>query len=167
MDNLIKLIYSERSELEIVLVTSSNAKECHRAQALLLIDEGTSVVEVAELLRVSRQTIYNWLARFEARRLLTIDRRLGDAPRSGRPATADEIIDELLDEILDTDPRVYGYRSTIWTADLFQQYLADYFEISVSRRSIHYSLERLRVIWKRPRYTLQRRAECWRQAKGA
>lgn len=167
MDDLIKLTYNERSELEIVLVTTTDAKECQRAQALLLIDEGTGVVEVAELLHVSRQTIYNWLTRFEARRLLTINHRLRDAPRSGRPATANEIIDDLLDEMIDTDPRVYGYRSTIWTAELLQAYLADYFRLSVSRRSIHYALARLRVSWKRPRYTLARRAEHWRQAKGA
>lgn len=167
MDDLIKLDYRERSELELLLTTATDARAFQRAQALLLLDEGTSVCDIAELLHVSRQTIYNWRTRFASRQLLETSDRLADAPRSGRPATADEIIDELLDEILDTDPRTWGYRSTVWTAELFQQYLSDYFAITVSRRSVHYALDRLKVIWKRPRHSLARRAEFWRQAKGA
>ena len=34
--------------------------------ALLWIAEGADVAEVAELLQVSRQTIYNWLSRFQS-----------------------------------------------------------------------------------------------------
>ena len=166
MDDLIKLSYRERSGLEHLLITATDARQFQRAQALLLLDEGTSVSDIAELLHVSRQTVYNWWTRFASRQLLETGDRLSDAPRSGRPATASEIIDELLDELLGTDPRIYGYRSTIWTAELFQQYLVDYFEITVSRRSVHYALERLGVIWKRPRHSLARRAEFWRQAKG-
>ena len=60
MDDLLNLSYRERSELEAVLAGGSDAKEFQRAQALLLVDEGTSATEVAELLRVSRQTVYNW-----------------------------------------------------------------------------------------------------------
>jgi len=167
MDDLIKLSYRERSELERMLTEAIDARQCKRAQALLLLDEETSVSETAELLHVSRQTVYNWRIRFASRQLLETGDRLGDAPRSGRPATASEIIDELLEEILETDPRTWGYRSTVWTADLFQQYLSDYFAMTVGRRSVHYALDRLDVLWKRPRHTLQRRAAFWRQAKGA
>lgn len=167
MDDLIKLTASERNELEAILVANPSAKEFKRAQALLLFDEQNSVAEIAELLRISRQTIYNWIARFQHRRTRPVDERLRDAPREGRPATVGEIIDELLDEILDTDPRDYGYRSTVWTAELFQQYLRDYFQIQASERSVQYALERLSIHWKRPRHTLALRAPFWQQAKGA
>lgn len=167
MDDLIKLTTSERNELEATLVANSSAKEFKRAQALLLLDEQNSVAEIAELLRTSRQTIYNWSARFQHLRTCTVEERLRDAPRQGRPATVGEIIDELLDEILDTDPRDYGYRSTVWTAELFQQYLRDYFRIQASERSVQYALERLAIHWKRPRHTLALRALRWQQAKGA
>lgn len=167
MDDLINLTSDERNELEGVLVANPSAKEFKRAQALLLLDENNSVAEIAELLRTSRQTIYNWAARFQLRRTRTVEERLRDAPRGGRPATVGEIIDELLDEILDADPRGYGYRSTVWTAELFQQYLQDYFQIQASERSIQYALERLRIHWKRPRHTLALRDPVWPQAKGA
>lgn len=167
MDDPINLTFNERNELEAVLRANSSAKEFKRAQALLLVDENNSIAEIAELLRVSRQTIYNWAARFQLRRTRTVEERLRDAPRDGRPATVGEIIDELLDEIIDTDPRTYGYRSTVWTAELFQQYLRDYYQINAGERSVQYALQRLRVRWKRPRHTLALRDPAWQQAKGA
>jgi transposase len=165
--DLINLTYDERSELESALFRDISSKEFQRAQAILLIDEGTSIPEVADLLRVSRQTVYNWVARFQSRRSRPVPQRLSDAPRDGRPATISDIIDDLLDEIIDTDPRIYGYRSTVWTAELFQQYLSDFFQIAAGRRSVQYALKRLRVTWKRPRHSLALREEHWRQAKGA
>jgi len=167
MDELIDLTSGERNELEAILAANLSAKEFKRAQALLLLDENNSVAEVAELLRTSRQTIYNWVARFQLRRTRPVEERLRDAPRDGRPATISEIIDELLDEILDSDPRIYGYRSTVWTAELFQQYLCDYFQINAGERSVQYALKRLSVRWKHPRHTLALRDPAWQQAKGA
>ncbi len=167
MDELIDLTSGERNELEAVLVANLSSKEFKRAQALLLLDENTSVAEVAEFLRTSRQTIYNWAARFQLRRTRPVEERLRDAPRDGRPATVGEIIDQLLDEILDDDPRGYGYCSTVWTAATFQQYLRDYFQINTSERSVQYALKRLSFRWKHPRHTLALRDPAWQQAKGA
>ena len=68
MDDLLKLTDEERGALEAVLRSNASGKEFQRAQALLLLDENESVVEIAQLLRVSRQTIYNWVERCQARR---------------------------------------------------------------------------------------------------
>jgi transposase len=166
MENIIKLTYPERSALESILARSRHVKQLQRAQALLLLEEGENAEAVAELLRVSRQTIYNWIARFRTRFQRPVAERLFDAPRSGHPALAGGLIDELLDEVIETDPRQWGYRSTIWTAELLQDYLSDYYQITAGRRSVRYALERLDIIWKRPRHTLALAAENWRPAKG-
>ena len=50
-----------RGELEHLVAHAPSAKERCRAQALLWLDEGRSVEEVAELLHVSRQSVYNWV----------------------------------------------------------------------------------------------------------
>jgi hypothetical protein len=113
MDDLLKLTNEERGALEAVLSSNAPGKEIQRAQALLLLDENEGVTEIAQLLRVSRQTVYNWVERFQARRPRAAPERLRDAPRDGRPATVGEIIDELLDGILETGPRHFGYRSTV------------------------------------------------------
>src|SRR5215467_4472992 len=115
---IIKLNYKERSELEAILKSRASGEILQRAQALLLLDEGESVADVAELLRVSRQTVYNLMARFEQRSEHNLTARLADAARSGRPATAKGVIDPLIDSVIDSDPRDYGYNSTVWTADL-------------------------------------------------
>jgi len=163
---LVKLNSKEIASLEILLTASKDVRQLKRTQAILWLDEGESVEEVAQRLRVSRQTVYNWVARFEARTEWNIELRVTDALRSGRPRTALEIIDRLIEAVIDLDPRQFGYRSTIWTAPLLQQYLAKKHGIEVCDKSVRLAIDRLQVVWKRPRHLLALRPETWRQAKG-
>ncbi len=167
MSDIIMLSYRERSALEQFLKSRASGEQIKRAQALLLLDEEERVTDVAEVLRVSRQTIYNWVNRFAAEPAATLSVRLADAPRSGRPVTAQGIIDPLIDAVIDSDPRDYDYNSTVWTADLLRLYLAQVHGETVGLRSVGYALARLGLRWKRPRHTLLLRDPAWRQAKGA
>ena len=74
---------------------------------------------------MSRQTIYNWILRAQAESVQSLGQRLADAPRSGRPPTAQGSIDPLIEPIIDTDPREFGSRSTVWTAALLAASLAE------------------------------------------
>jgi DNA-binding CsgD family transcriptional regulator len=94
---LVELNSREIASLEILLTSSKDTRQLKRAQAILWLYEGDSVEDVAQRLRVSRQTVYNWVARFLARTDVSIDLRVADALRSGRPRTALEIIDSLID----------------------------------------------------------------------
>jgi transposase len=163
---LIKLNSRQVAQLEQFLTTRPDARQLKRAQALLWLADGDSVGEIAIRLRVSRQTIYNWIQQFEARADLDLRERLADGPRSGRPATALEIIDPLIDQVVEKDPRQFGYRRTIWTASLLQLYLKEKHQIKVSRSSIRRAIDRLRLAWKRPRHSLALRDERWRLKKG-
>jgi transposase len=155
-----------RAELEDLVTHTPLAKERCRAQALLWLADGEPVEQVAELLRVSRQTVYNWTERFRQREGLDLRVRLLDAPRSGRPPTALGIIDPLIEAVIDKDPRTLGYHSTVWTAALLMQQLKRVHGIEVSRKSISAALVRLDIRWKRPRHQLSLRPETWRQSKG-
>jgi transposase len=157
---------SERSYLEFFVLHAPLGQESCRAQALLWCDEGEPVQEIAERLQVSRQTVYNWIDRFEQRGDADFDARLRDADRSGRPPSALGIIDPILDALIDQDPHSYGYSANVWTAGLLQQHLRQRHGIEVSRKSVSRALDRLRVRWKRPRHVLSRRPHTWRQAKG-
>jgi transposase len=157
----------ERSRLRELIATTTEAPVLRRAQALLGLAQGDSPYEVAEGLRVSRQTLYNWAHRFRDRRGSAPRDRLADAPRSGRPCTARGVIDPLLDRVIDDDPRDWGYQATVWTAPLLQRYLWDRHRITVSRQSVSAAIDRLGIRWKRPRHRLALRPETWRQAKGA
>jgi transposase len=166
MSDLIELTGKQRLEMEQLLTHHSDSRLYQRACALLLLDEGQSVEEVAATLHVSRQTVYNWLSRYEQRHDLSGRERLTDAARTGRPLTVKGIIDPLIDAVIDSDPRDYGYNSTVWTAQLLRRYLDEHHQLATSLRSIGYSLVRLRVRWKHPRHRLARRDPRWRQAKG-
>lgn len=166
MSDLIKLTGKQRIELEHLLTRHSDSRLYQRAFALLLLDDGQSVDEIATALRVSRQTVYNWAWRFQQRHQRSSIARLTDAERGGRPVTVKGIIDPLIDAVIDSDPRDYGYNSTVWTAPLLRRYLCEQHQHEASLRSIGYSLVRLRIRWKQPRYTLARRDPHWRQAKG-
>jgi hypothetical protein len=105
---LIKLNAREVASLEKLVISTPDARQLKRAQALLWLTDGEGVADVARRLRVQRQTVYNWLARFEARAGQTLEERLSDGPRAGRPPTALEVIDPLIDEVMEKDPREFG-----------------------------------------------------------
>lgn len=155
-----------RAALLDLIAHTTDTRVLRRAYALVWLDDGESVPDVAEHLNVSRQSVYNWLERFVARRDLPLALRLSDAERSGRPVTVQGIIDPFLDVIIDTDPRALGYRSTVWTVPLLVDYLAEHQQVSASPQSIRLALARLDLDWKRPRHRLALRAETWPQAKG-
>jgi transposase len=156
----------ERTELQDLIVRTSDARILRRAYALLWSDEGESVHKMAEQLKVSRQTIYNWIERFHERSDGDMLTRLADAQRSGRPKTALGIIDPLIETVIDRDPREQGYRATVWTAPLLMNYLAHVHHLTVSCQSVRLAIARLRFRWKRPRHTLALRSPTWHQAKG-
>jgi transposase len=156
----------ERKQLQQFLLRAPSGRECCRAEALLWLDDGRTLESIADLLRVSRQTLYNWVRRFRERHEAPLEERLGDEPRSGRPPSALGIVDALIVEVIDKDPRDYGYHSTLWTTRLLQCHLRVVHQVEVSRKSVSRALVRLGLRWKRPRYVLAERSETWRQAKG-
>ena len=115
----------ERKALEHLATGSKDAQQLRRAQALLWLDQGDTVPEVADRLRLSRQVIYKWVAQFHSRQALEIAQRVAPSARSGRPRTAHGIIAPRIVAVIERDPRDLGYRSTVWTAPLLTQYLWD------------------------------------------
>lgn len=156
----------ERQGLEAILHHPCDASSLRRAQALLWLDRGESVQEVATRLQLSRQVIYNWVRRFDLRAALPVAARVADGLRPGRPRTVTGVIDPVLEVVLEQDPHDWGYTHGVWTASLLQQHLAEVHQLYVSRPSVSLALVRLRIRWKRPRHHLARRSPTWRQAKG-
>jgi hypothetical protein len=101
MGDVVNFSRKERTLANSIVASSKDHKQFQRAQALLWLDDGESVDEVASRLSVSRQTIYNWILRVHAESEQSLAHRLADAPRSGRPPTARGIIDPLLDRIIE------------------------------------------------------------------
>jgi transposase len=162
----ISLTERQRAELEGATGHTPSTKPCSRAQALLWLAEGESIEGVADLLHVSRQTVSNWVNRFQDRDGIDLGARLSDAPRPGRPRSGGGVIDPLIAEVIDSDPRTLGYRSTVWTAPLLVRSLREHHRIAVCDRTVSRAIARLDIRWKRPRHQLARRPDTWRQSKG-
>jgi len=157
----------EQEQLQTLLHEGPIGKQFCRIQALLWLAASEAPERIADLLGVSRRSVYYWAERFQQRHELDLADRLADAPRSGRPATASGVIDPLLAAVIDHDPREFGFRSTGWTNALLRVYLEEVHHLSVSRKSVSLALARLDIRWKRPRHALALRPETWRQSKGS
>jgi transposase len=163
--NALPLTPRESEELEALLRTPTSREHC-RAHALLWLSQGVPVEEIADLLGVTRQTVYNWANRFQQRQDLALHDRLIDAPRSGRPPAGEGSLDLFIEAAFDHAPTDFGFRGSTWTAPLLGQYLRQAHQIEVSRKTVSRALDRLGLRWKRPRHQLALRPDTWRQSKG-
>jgi transposase len=82
----ITLSDDDRSTLERLLSHGTlSARKFKRATALLELDRGKTLVEVAATLQVSYPTVSSWRDKYTTLGLRSLD----DAPRSGRPLEID------------------------------------------------------------------------------
>ena len=82
----ITLSDTDRSTLERLLSHGTlSARKFKRATALLELDRGKSLLEVAAILQVTYPTVSSWRDKYTTLGLHSLD----DAPRSGRPIEID------------------------------------------------------------------------------
>jgi transposase len=163
---VIGLANAGRRALEAIVARPKDVRQYRRAQALLWLDEGERPTTVARRLRVHRDTIYAWAARYRQRRPQRVPARLMDRARAGRPRQLAERVERVLVTVLETAPQAQGYRAAQWTTPLLCQYVREQQALEVSEVTVRRCLHRLGYRWKRPRYVLARRSRYWRQAKG-
>jgi transposase len=128
-----------------------DARLCKRLQAILAYDRGVPIVDIAQLLNVSRQSVYNWIVRFREQKRME---DLCDAPHPGRPARADEAFDVVLRTLLMLSPQRFGYHAMHWTVRLLRDQLRNNLGQDFSDDTVRRGLHRLDYVWKRPRYVL-------------
>jgi transposase len=122
-----------------------------RAAALLALDEGQSVGSVAELLGVSRQSVYNWTRAFvQSPRPETLSDDFG----GGCPTLWTEEARALLGQCFRHRPEELGYTGMNWTVTLLRTCLLDRTGLQLSGDRIRRQLQRLGYVWKRFRFVL-------------
>jgi transposase len=157
---------TERKALEHLATWTRDAQQLRRAPALLWLDEGESVAELADRLRLSRQVISTWMTQCHARQGFDITARLAPGIRSGRPRPLQGRMEPRIAAVITRDPRDLGDHSPVWTAPLLTQDRREDQALPVSRPSVSRARARLARRGKRPRHRLARRPATWRQAKG-
>jgi transposase len=142
---------AQMQQLEHQLIQTDDVRLYRRTLALLMWGRGSSVTEIASLLQVRRQSVYNWLDSYTS----TSDPAcLRDAARSGRPPRWTSQTEALLADSLVAPPDQLGYLAVNWTVPLLQDHLEHACQIRFSDDTIRRALHRLGYVWKRYRYVL-------------
>jgi hypothetical protein len=105
-----------------------------------------AVTEGAELLRVSQQSVCNWVDKFWQTRDV---QALADATRSGRPSCSSEQAEVLLKMLLTVTPDKLGYFVTQKPVPLLPQQLWHGIDAHCSGPTVRRGLRRPGQVWKR------------------
>ena len=121
------------------------------------------IPSAAKLFDKSVQIIYRWI------RLYVKEHRpndLLDAPRSGRPVSAQEITDKGILAELKRNPLHLGYNTTVWTVVLLAEHLRIRYGSSISARTLRRRMKAAGLRFKRPRYVYSEKDPHRSQKKG-
>jgi len=141
----------QRRPLRRSLKDPPDANFAGRALALLELDRGQTVAQVADLLGVSRQSVYNWVAAYTQS---PSPQTLADHYGIGRPSLWTEELQALLLTCLQQRPTDLGYAGVNWTVPLLQEQLYHLSGQWLSDDTVRRQLDRLGYVWKRFRYVL-------------
>src|SRR5918997_1782263 len=101
----------QRRRLRRQLTETLDARLFRRTLAVLEYDQGRSAADLARMLGVTRQSVYNWVAAYTVAHDPTA---LHDEPGRGRPPLLDESDDRLLDALLALSPQDLGAPHVSW-----------------------------------------------------
>jgi transposase len=146
------LTKAERQALEAQLGQTHDAALYRRTLAVLEVDRGRSVAEVAQQLRVDRRSVYRWLERFA-----TQDNPAGleHQPGQGRPLEWNDELAGLAESALEQPPFQLGYPANSWNMPLLHAFLGYCLpEYPVSLSTVRRHVAEMGIQWKRFRHAL-------------
>ena len=147
-----RLESAQRRRLRGLLHETSDLNPYRRCLALLEVDAGRPVADVARSPGVTRQSVHHRIGRLgEAGRPEALADRYG----GGRPATLDEDKVEGLVALLGQSPQQFGSPAANWAVPLLREHLRRVTGADVSEPTVRRQLRRLGYVWKRPRYVLE------------
>lgn len=146
----IRLTAAQRRRLRDELRATDDVSYYRRLLAVLALDEGDPVGEVAQRLGVTRQSVANWARLFEAGGPASLRDHYG----KGRPSVWTEERVQLLVAALGQRPDRLGYPGPNWTVPMLQDYLQGAAGQRLSEDTIRRQLQQLDYVWKRSRYVL-------------
>jgi transposase len=115
--------------LKRALKSVDDKRTFQRIQVVLLVAQGRPITEVAEIVCVSLQTVYNWLRLYLGRHQVAA---LEEAPRSGRPMIAQQITKARILRELRRNPLRLEYSTTVWTVELLARLLSELYQCTIS-----------------------------------
>jgi len=143
------------AELERRYQTTRDAETRTRFQMVLLCAQGHTPPQIAQLVRRSPDTVRRVLKRYLAGGADAVPHR----PHPGQPPHYPAGWEAELVRVADCDPRSVGVDSALWTCRLLADYLAGVTGHLAGIETVRIALHRAGFVCKRPRWTLQRKAQ--------
>ena len=153
----------DRQRLSQALASEQQARVFRRLQAVLLIAQGYSATESAQITGLSLRAVYHLVKRYLA------DHRIDpllDFPYAGRPTVATKITPARILAELKHSPMRLGYRTNVWTVELLADRLNKKYGGQISPRTLRRRMREMGLRCKRPRYVYSEKEPHLPQKKG-
>jgi transposase len=119
----------------------------HRLHGVLLVAQGMTCPQVAEVLGDSPRTVVNWVQRFEAHGLAG----LSEGERSGRPSCLNEDQLTQVEKALRSNPTRFGLSTAMWDGPTLSAFLGRELGVKLKVRQCQRLFRQLGFRWRKPR----------------
>ena len=141
----------ERAALDQQFRSTRSARLRSRIQVILLaVEEQMVAPKIAEITRMSDQSVRRWIKRFNAEGI----EGLKDAPRAGRTPTVSATYRRRLLEVVRQRPRSLGQPYSIWTLHRLADFMAEECGERISYESVRRYLRSGGIVLSRPQHTI-------------
>jgi transposase len=145
----------QAATLQRLIKTDPDPRVRQRAQAVLLVAEGQSVLGIARLCRTAAHCVRSWRDHF-----LEHGRDgLADGPRTGRPPKLSAEDFAFLAEALERGPQAYGWPVTVWSIRDLRELLAQQRNVHVCMYTVYRAIHGLGYRYRRPRHDRKHRQD--------
>lgn len=129
------------------IVRSEESRYDHRLHGILLILNGFSSYQVAELFGQSPRTVQYWVKKFEQSGFAGLE----ESPRAGRPSQLDAKTAEKIGRDLRRLPRDFGHQQNLWDGKLLSHHLKVHYGVSLGVRQCQRLFHELGFRLRKPR----------------
>ena len=151
MNKITFLHGAETRRLRKIVQRSRNKALSRRANAVLLVLQGKTRVEVAAALQAARSSVNRWLSWYEADGIDGLE-----SQRTGRPQQLPKaFIIDVLKLLIEHRPRDIGYQRSRWSTELLSVVLKRLTGLKVHSSTIRRLLPQIGIVWRRAAPTLR------------
>ncbi len=136
-----------RIAIQQEIARSDESRYDHRLHGLLLVSNGQSCQQVAELFGEDRRTVQRWVKRFAAQGL----DGLREGEHTGRPASLDARQWAALGRDLRRNPRACGHTPHLWDGKLLSEHLRMRYNVSLGVRQCQRIFGQMEFRLRKPR----------------
>jgi transposase len=153
MNDKFRITPAQRQSLKRRLRSTRDKWEYRRILAILTADREGSISRAAQIIQVSRQSLYKWTNPLRTGASI---RELRTRPRSGRPSLWTQRSLRVLKNSFKHPPDHWGYRGTTWTVSFLQDRLKRKGRLTIGEEALRRKLHEINRSWKRTRHQLKR-----------